>query len=78
LNDGSRILIIWRNINENTVESNAALDAYFLRYRKRSDNRNFDIIYVNGELNLEKIKPDNEIWKVRIIETEFFEKMFED
>jgi adenine-specific DNA-methyltransferase len=78
LNDGSRILIIWRNISENIFESDTALDAYFLRYRRRSDDRNFDTVYVNGDNNLEVMKPDNENWKVKIIETEFLEKMFED
>jgi hypothetical protein len=33
---------------------------------------------VNGDNNLENIKPDNEKWNVKIIEKEFLEKMFED
>jgi adenine-specific DNA-methyltransferase len=78
LNDGSRILVIWRNISDNIIESNAALDAYFQKNRRKNDDRNFDTIYVNGDNNLENIRPDNEKWKVRIIEKEFLEKMFED
>jgi len=78
LNDGSRILVIWRNISDNIIESNAALDAYFQKNRKKNDDRKFDTIYVNGDNNLENIKLDKEKWKVRIIEKEFLERMFED
>jgi len=78
LRDGSRILVIWRNISENTIESNAALDAYFNKNRRNAEDRNFDTIYVNGDNNLENIKLNNEKWNVKLIEKEFLERMFED
>ena len=78
LNDGSRILVIWRNISDNIIESNAALDAYFQKNRRKNDDRNFDTVYVNGDNNLENLKPENEKWKVKRIEKEFLDRMFED
>jgi len=78
LSDDRRVLIIWRNITEDINESNAALDAYFYKNRINADDRNFDLIYVNGDNNLENLRTDNENWKVSIIEKEFLNKMFEE
>jgi adenine-specific DNA-methyltransferase len=78
LNDENRILIIWRNITDNLLESNNALDAYFQKNRPNFANRDFDIVYVNGDNNLENLRLDNERWKVKIIEKEFMDRMFED
>ena len=36
LNDGSRILVIWRNTSDNIISSNTALDAYFQKNRKKN------------------------------------------
>ena len=78
LRDGQRVLIIWRNISDNLKESNAALDAYFARYRINPADREFSIIYVNGDNNVENLRKDDETWKVRMIEPEFKERMFEE
>lgn len=78
LPDGKRCLIIWRNVTENLTESNAALDAYFLRYRINPADREYDIIYVNGDNNLENLKTGTETWKVQMIEPEFKKRMFEE
>ena len=78
LPDGKRTLIIWRNVTDNLTESNAALDAYFTRYRINPADREYDVIYVNGDNNLENLKTDTENWKVRLIETEFKARMFEE
>ena len=78
LPDGRRALIIWRNITDDLVASNAALDAYFQRYRINPADREFDVIYVNGDNNLENLKNENEAWKVRMIEPEFKRLMFEE
>jgi len=78
LNDGSRVIIIWRNITDNLLKSNAALDAYFQKSRPNAAERNFDVIYVNGDNNIENLRLDNERWKMRIVETEFMDRMFED
>ena len=78
LPDGRRALVIWRNINDNSLESNAALDAYFSKYRLNPQDREYDVIYVNGDNNLENLRTDNESWKVQMIETEFNARMFEE
>ena len=78
LPDGGRCLVIWRNITDNLTESNAALDAYFLRYHINPADREYDVIYVNGDNNLENLKTDAETWKVRMIEPEFKKRMFEE
>ena len=77
LPDGRRALIIWRNITDNLIESNAALDAYFTKHRINPFDREFDIIYVNGDNNLENMRTDDENWKVRMIEIDFKKRMFE-
>ena len=78
LNDGNRILIIWRNITDDLLESNNALDAYFQKNRPNAADRDFDVVYVNGDNNLENLRLDNERWKVKIIEKEFMDRMFAD
>jgi adenine-specific DNA-methyltransferase len=78
LNDDRRILIIWRNITDDIIASNAALDAYFLKHRINPQDREFDLIYVNGDNNLENLKLDEEHWKVNMIEFEFKNRMFEE
>lgn len=78
LPDGRRALIIWRNVGDDVLENNAALDAYFTKYRINPQDREFDVIYVNGDNNLENLKTDSESWKVQLIETEFNNRMFEE
>jgi len=79
LPDGRRALVIWRNINkDNILSSNAALDAYFLKYRINPADREFDVIYINGDNNLENLRLDDEQWKVVLTETEFNKRMWEE
>lgn len=78
LPDGRRVLVIWRTITDNLIESNAALDAYFNKHRINPLDREFDIIYVNGDNNLENLKTNDEYWKVNMIEPEFKLRMFEE
>ena len=78
LRDGKRVLVIWRNITNDLLASNAALDAYFTKYRINPLNRDYDIIYVNGDSNIENLRTDDEHWKVVRTETEFNKRMFED
>jgi adenine-specific DNA-methyltransferase len=78
LPDGRKALVIWRTITDNTLASNAALDAYFSKYRINPAEREYDIIYVNGDNNLENLRTDEEQWKVVMIEKEFNEKMWEE
>lgn len=78
LPDGRKALIIWRTITDDILVSNAALDAYFLKYRINPAEREYDIIYVNGDNNLENLRLDEEHWKVVMIEKEFNDKMWEE
>lgn len=71
LPDGRRTLIIWRTVTDDLIASNAALDAYFAKHRINPADREFDIIYVNGDNNLENMKAEDESWKVNMIEIEF-------
>lgn len=78
--DGNKkkVLVIWRNITEDLMKSNATLDAYFEKYRINPQDREYDIIYVNGDSNLENLRKDDESWKVVMTETEFNKRMFEE
>lgn len=78
LPDGRRVLVIWRNITDNLIESNAALDAYFTKLRINALDREFDVIYVNGDNNLENLRTDDEGWKVRLTEIDFKKRMFKE
>lgn len=79
LPDGRRALIIWRSITADIIKSNTALDAYFkkLRISNFSDCA-FDVIFVNGDNNLDNMRLDDETWEVILIETEFLKRMWEE
>lgn len=76
--DGKRVLVIWRTISDNLIESNAALDAYFTKHRINPQDREYDIIYVNGDNNLQNISTDEDSFKVQMTELEFKKRMFEE
>ena len=78
LPDGRRALVIWRTVSDDVIASNAALDAYFTSYRKNASNRAYDVIYVNGDNNLENLRGANESWNVQVTEIEFKKRMFEE
>lgn len=78
LPDGRHALIIWRTVTDDVIASNAALDAYFTTYRKNAQNRKYDIIFVNGDSNLENLRSNSDSWKVQVTEIEFKKRMFEE
>ena len=78
LPDGRRALVIWRSVTDDIVASNAALDAYFTAYRNNAGDRRYDVIFVNGDSNLENLRGKGEGWTVRMTETEFKNRMFEE
>lgn len=78
LPDGRRALIIWRTVTDDVIASNAALDAYFTTYRKNAQDRKYDVIFVNGDSNLENLRGSSEGWKVQVTEIEFKKRMFEE
>lgn len=71
---GEKVLIIWRNLKE---KSNADLDGFFRKQEYNPRDMEFDLIYVNGDNNLENIRRPDEMWKVRLIEDEFQRLMFD-
>lgn len=74
LRTGEKTLVIWRNTNE---KSNKDLDDFFLKQKYNTLDMEFDLIYVNGDNNLENLRVDENKWKVKLIEEEFMKKMFE-
>lgn len=78
LPDGRRALVIWRSVTDDIVASNAALDAYFTTYRNNAEARKYDVIFVNGDSNLENLRRSNEGWTVQMTEIEFKKRMFEE
>lgn len=78
LPDSRRALVIWRTVTDDVIASNAALDAYFTTYRKNAQDRKYDVIFVNGDSNLENLRRSNEGWAVQMTEIEFKKRMFEE
>ena len=74
LNDGSKVLIIWRNLTDDIKIDNDVLNKYFKK--KRIDIFEYDYIYVNGDNTLEITARDNH--KIKLIDQEFKKLMFED
>ncbi len=72
-----RVLIVWRKLTGNLEEDNLMLDEWFKKYRISTRDFEFDTIYVNGSNNLPNLKKDDENWKVRLIEEEFHQRMWE-
>lgn len=58
-------------------KSNADLDMFFQKQAYKTDDTEFDLIYVNGDNNLENLRRADETWKVRLIEQEFHRLMFD-
>jgi len=71
---GEAVLVIWRNIRD---KSNSELDEFFIKQKYNTRDMEFDLIYVNGDNNLENLKRPDETWKVRLIDEEFKRLMFD-
>jgi adenine-specific DNA-methyltransferase len=81
--DGRKTLVIWRKrpggeTPDGIEEDNLVLDEWFTKQGYSSKDSEFDLIYVNGDNNLENLKAPDDTWKVRLIEEEFFRLMFEE
>lgn len=75
--DGRRTLIIWRKLTGNPEQDNLVLDEWFKRAGYSAKDSEFDLIYVNGDNNLENLKAADDTWKVRLIEEDFHRLMFD-
>lgn len=71
---GDKVLVLWRNVKE---MPSAMLDEFFQKQGYNTKDMEFDVIYVNGDNNLENLRKDEETWKVRLIEDEFSREMFD-
>lgn len=72
--EGEKVLVIWRNTTE---VSNVQLNEFFRKQEFNPRDTEFDLIYVNGDNNLENLKRADETWKVRLTEEEFKRLMFD-
>lgn len=80
--DGRKTLVIWRKrpggeSAEGIEQDNLILDEWFTKQGYKAKDSEFDLIYVNGDNNLENLKAPDDTWKVRLIEEDFFRLMFE-
>jgi len=71
---GERVLILWRKTKE---LDNGALDAWFRKQGYNTKDQEYDVIYVNGDNNLENLRKPDQTWKVRLTEEEFKRLMFD-
>lgn len=70
---GDQVLVLWRNTAK--VDSQA-LNDWFEKQAYNSRDTEFDVIYVNGDNNIENLRRADETWKVRLIEEDFHTRMF--
>jgi adenine-specific DNA-methyltransferase len=75
--DGRQTLIIWRKLTGDPERDNLVLDEWFTRQGYSTKDYEFQLIYVNGDNNLENLKTPNDSWKVRLIEEDFHRLMFD-
>lgn len=80
--DGRKTLVIWRKRpgGETTggiEQDNLVLNEWFTRQGYSSKDSEFDLIYANGDNNLENLKAAADTWKVRLIEEDFHRLMFD-
>jgi adenine-specific DNA-methyltransferase len=72
--DAEQVLVLWRNLDET---NNDALDKWFEKQDYNTKDQEYDLIYVNGDNNLENLRRGDQTWKVRLIEEEFQRLMFD-
>ena len=82
LPDGTKAVVVWRNRPggddpEGLEDDNAVLNAWFQEAGYAEPGATFDVVYVNGDHNLETLKPDGAAWTCRMIEADFKRLMFE-
>jgi adenine-specific DNA-methyltransferase len=76
--DGRKTLIVWRKLTGDIEKDNLALDSWMTdRLKISTKDFEFDLIYVNGDNNLENLKLPDDTWKVRLIEEDFHRLMFD-
>jgi len=76
--EGRKTLVIWRKLTGDPEQDSLVLDAWFQKQGYSSKDSEFDLIYVNGDNNLENLRQPDDTWKVRLIEEDFHRLMFEE
>lgn len=72
-----RVLVIWRTLTGDPEEDNLMLDAFYTKMKFGNQDPALDLIYVNGDSNLERLKHSQDTWRVRLIEEHFHRLMFD-
>ena len=84
--DGRKALVVWRKrpggeTPEGIERDNLVLDEWFTGNGGHGgfadQEGGYDLVYVNGDNNLENLKAPADVWKVRLIEEAFHRLMFE-
>ena len=75
--DGRRVLVIWRKLTGDSERDNLVFDEWLLRQGHMGRPDEVDLVYVNGDNNLENARAPNDTWKVRLIEEDFHRLMFD-
>jgi adenine-specific DNA-methyltransferase len=75
--DGRRTLVLWRKLTGDLEQDNLVLDEWFTMQGYSTKGYEFQLIYVNGDSNLENLKALDDTWKVRLIEEDFHRLMFD-
>ena len=83
LPDDRFAIIIWRNRPggdeaDGIEQDNAVLDAWFKQSGYDARQADFDLIYANGDHNLESLRGADQTWIGQTIEDHFKRLMFED
>ncbi|MEI8188638.1 MAG: hypothetical protein WCI75_02835, partial [candidate division NC10 bacterium] len=70
-------LVIWRRLTGDPEQDNLVLNDWFTKQGYPTKGPKFQLIYVNGDNNLENLKTSDGSWKVRLIEEDFHRLMFD-
>jgi adenine-specific DNA-methyltransferase len=73
--EGDRVLVLWRNTDEMDSDK---LEEWFKKQGYSTRDLEYDLVYANGDNNLENLRRPDQTWKVRLIEEEFHRLMFDD
>jgi len=72
-----RVLVIWRVLSGDPEKDNLMLDTFCTKMGFSTRDMEFDLVYVNGDNNLENLRRDQDTWKVQLIEANFHRLMFD-
>ncbi len=72
--EGEKTLVIWRNLD---TTDNEEVKQVFRKLYESELTYEFEQIYINGYHNFQNYRVDTDVFKVKLIEEEFFKRMFE-